>query len=586
MYLSSIRLWNFRKFGGTEIDLENPHLNLSFSKGLNVLIGENDSGKTAIIDAIKMVLKTHSLEWFRIEPEDFHDSSDRFRIEIIFEDLSQHEAKNFTEWLGWEGEGEEAKPFLRLIYDAKRNLETGQVLPTDVRAGVDSEGRILTAEAKEYLKATYLKPLRDAASELIPKRNSRLSQILSGHEAFKGKHDSHSLVDIFAEFNKSITSYFYGQDKDGQPHQDQKGKDLKDAIDQYIKAFYNKGKEAKFDVTEGKLKQILERLELSIKDEINPGLGTLNRLFMASELLHLDKDSWHGVHLGLIEELEAHLHPQAQMQIIEALQKKDTIQLILTTHSPNIGSKVHLHRLILCHKNKVYPMGSEYTHLASKDYSFLEIFLDTTKANLFFAKGIILVEGWSEEILIPLLAKKIGIDLTERGVSVVNVGSTAFLRYAKIYQRKSEGEILDLPVAIVTDSDVDPDKEGVVIGDITTIEKVIRDKKAKYDGGSVKTFVSPHKTLELCLYKSTSTSTLLKTAVEKVHSRIDTVNFENALLQKMKKKSLKKTEIARRIAKALYSDLQKSPDQQKVNIDFADPGIQYLIEAIKYASQN
>ena len=53
MYLSNIKFWNFRKYGNSgEIDLSIPDLNLNLTKGLNVIIGENDSGKTAIIDAI------------------------------------------------------------------------------------------------------------------------------------------------------------------------------------------------------------------------------------------------------------------------------------------------------------------------------------------------------------------------------------------------------------------------------------------------------------------------------------------------------------------------------------------------------
>lgn len=57
MYLSNIKLWNFRKYGSDTFDIDNPNLDLNFTEGLNVLIGENDSGKTAIIDAIKIVLK-------------------------------------------------------------------------------------------------------------------------------------------------------------------------------------------------------------------------------------------------------------------------------------------------------------------------------------------------------------------------------------------------------------------------------------------------------------------------------------------------------------------------------------------------
>jgi len=86
--------------------------------------------------------------------------------------------------------------------------------------------------------------------------------------------------------------------------------------------------------------------------------------------------------------------------------------------------------------------GKEFTALDPDDHRFLECFLDVTKSNLFFARGVIMVEGWAEEILMPPLAKKMkqaGLivrDLTEAGVSVVNVGGTSFLRYSKIFVRK------------------------------------------------------------------------------------------------------------------------------------------------------
>lgn len=55
MYLSILRLWNFRKYAGAD---NKPGLEIHFQKGVNVLIGENDSGKTAIVDAIRYVLRT------------------------------------------------------------------------------------------------------------------------------------------------------------------------------------------------------------------------------------------------------------------------------------------------------------------------------------------------------------------------------------------------------------------------------------------------------------------------------------------------------------------------------------------------
>jgi putative ATP-dependent endonuclease of the OLD family len=592
MYLSNIKLWNFRKFGSDlPFDLEKPNLDLNFTKGLNVLIGENDSGKSAIMDAIKLTLKTHSYDWLKITHDDFYLEESRLRIELKFEDLSDNEAKNFTEWLGWTGEGEEVKPFLRLIYNFNRNLNDFYIQPSEVRAGVDESGYQLTAEAREYLKTTYLKPLRDAKSELIPRKNSRLAQILQGHEAFKGKNEDHLLVEHFRNFNSSVENYFTGKDNNGADLTDEglKGKELKDEIDKFIKAFYSKDKESNFGIVGSALKNILEKLELSIKDEINPGLGTLNRLFMASELLHLQKKDWSGLRLGLIEELEAHLHPQAQMQIIEALQKEENIQLILATHSPNLGSKLKLENLILCTNDYAYPLGPDYTQLEPSDYAFLERFLDATKANLFFAKGVIFVEGWAEEILLPSFTKKLkkqGLitkDLTEAGVSIVNIGSTAFLRYSRIFLRKEEDtQLLDTPISIITDVDIrdyekDANSDEYVKRDTATVIAESEEEKLKIIGNwqkqTVKVFVANNWTLEYALFKSTSLGTKFNKIFKNVHPRIDETKIEEELAKKLIKK-LKKTEIAYQLAQEIESD-------EEIEISEDDESIKYLIDAIK-----
>lgn len=599
MYLSNLKLWNFRKFGdNSPVNLEIPNLDLNFTTGINVLIGENDSGKSAIIDAIKISLKTHSYDWLRLDWDDFYDSSTRLRIELMFDNLSDNEAKNFTEWLGWTGIGENAKPYLRLIYEATRDIENQYIYPTEIRAGVDDTGSQLTAEAREYLKTTYLKPLRDAKSELIPRKNSRLSQILQGHEAFKGKDRDHLLVGLFQEFNEHVSKYFQGTDKDDTKlvGEDLKGKELKGDIDNFIRAFYSKDKESNFGVLGNNLKNILEKLELSIKDELNPGLGTLNRLFMASELLHLQKKNWSGLRLGLIEELEAHLHPQAQMQIIEALQNEKNIQLILTSHSPNLASKLKLENLIICNDNNAFPMGSAYTKLNSNNYKFLEKFLDTTKANLFFAKGVILVEGSSEEILIPSIAKKIGVNLTEKGVSIVNIGNTGFDHYSKIYLRNQE-PYMNIPVAVITDSDVrEYEKNGnkfvkIEEGIIQDKSKVAVDVNNEKSEQSVKYFTAQNWTLEYALFKSTSITTAFQKVCKTIHSRTDwEKDFEKTLAEKLigKNSKLKKTEVAYRLANVLDEDLKKTVQEKPIIIDpdNEDDSINYLIQAIRYATGN
>ena len=191
MHISRIKLWNFRKFGSEDdFDLEKPNLDLPLSKGTNVLVGENDSGKTAIIDAIRFAIGTHSVDWNRITLEDFYNGTERLRIEVYFDGLTEDEGKNFIEWLSWHKDnGENVTTSLRIICDVRRTDD--RIFPYEIRAGADTDGSQISAEAREYIKCTYLRPLRDAEAELIPRRNSRLSRIFQGHSAFKGKDDNH-----------------------------------------------------------------------------------------------------------------------------------------------------------------------------------------------------------------------------------------------------------------------------------------------------------------------------------------------------------------------------------------------------------
>jgi predicted ATP-dependent endonuclease of OLD family len=80
----------------------------------------------------------------------------------------------------------------------------------------------------------------------------------------------------------------------------------------------------------------------------------------------------------------------------------------------------------------------------------LERYLDAIRTNLLFAKGVLLVEGDAEQILIPELVKKIfGITLDELGISLVNIGSTGFENIAVLFH----GERIRKKCAIITDMD-------------------------------------------------------------------------------------------------------------------------------------
>ena len=75
--------------------------------------------------------------------------------------------------------------------------------------------------------------------------------------------------------------------------------------------------------------------------------------------------------------------------------------------------------------------------------------LDVTRATLLFAQGVILVEGISETLLLPALARRIGINLEQRGVSVVAMAGVDFASVVRLFGESK----IQVPVAIVTDAD-------------------------------------------------------------------------------------------------------------------------------------
>ena len=192
MYLAELNIWNFRKYGikGDSFETSKPGVSIPFSKGLNVLIGENDSGKTTIIDAIRYTLNTQSGEWIHFEESDFHSEGGNraqdLKIECIFRGFSDQEAGRFLEWIGTE-EGIDGKHSFVLKVRLTARIK-GDRIATDLRAGADPVGIIMDGDARALLRVTYLKPLRDADAELTPGRRSRFAQILKAHSLFQKRN--------------------------------------------------------------------------------------------------------------------------------------------------------------------------------------------------------------------------------------------------------------------------------------------------------------------------------------------------------------------------------------------------------------
>lgn len=192
MYLSILKVWNFRKYC-TGAD-NTPGLEIHFNEGVNVLIGENDSGKTAIVDAIRYILKTQSGEYIQFDEKDFYQDSDgnrkdEFKIECVFDGLNKQDSGLFWEWLSWNED--KTHYLLRVWLYAKR--KDNVIIPT-FSAGTEGSSERMDSEAREPLKVVYFKPLRDALTDMTHGYKSRLAQILSAHELLKIKRMSKGII--------------------------------------------------------------------------------------------------------------------------------------------------------------------------------------------------------------------------------------------------------------------------------------------------------------------------------------------------------------------------------------------------------
>lgn len=490
MYIAELRIENFRCFGEEERTFILP-----LSAGLTALVGENDTGKTAAIDALRFVLGTRDQEYFRVEDRDFHwpvaakERRAEIRIRCKFDGLTVHDKGALAEYLTYVERGGRTEAVLYVNWTAKDTAGTRgtrRFVSVELRSGEAGDGPPLDAEAHNLLRATYLRPLRDAERALAAGRGSRLSQILQHTEevresgadydaAVNPKPDLDTLSVLgIGDYANALLGSREGIKAARKRLNEDYLKFLSfvgDNLTGHISVSASGDKNAR-------LRQLLEKLELELKDEsseapANRGLGSNNLLFMACELLLLGSDAAEFP-LLLIEEPEAHLHPQRQLRLMQFLQDQadverpdgQKIQIIVTTHSPNLASASRLDNLVMIQDGKAFPLNSGRTMLEQSDYRFLERFLDVTKANLFFARGVVIVEGDGENILLPTLARLIGCDFAEHGVSVVNVGHTGLLRFARIFQRSDPERdgVINVPVACVADLDVMPDCAPVIIG--------------------------------------------------------------------------------------------------------------------------
>lgn len=617
MYISELYVRGFRCFSAAT------PLALKLQPGLNILVGPNDAGKTAIIDAPRHVLWTRGDDFVRLDPGDFYVSASGERstemlIRCSFAGLEADEEARFLEWCTNE------RGLLRLHVCLSASLRKqpggGLTVATQYRAGHNAEGLPVEGELREYLKATYLKPLRDAERELRSGRRSRLSRILGSLPMLAAQSkvapvgEAATLVDVMKRTDDDI------DDNDGVTR-------VEEAVNN---SFLDKLSFAGDKLTatlglgvKGSFEQLLERMELYLNppagrtERVPRGLGYNNLLFMAAELLPLGSHP-EQVPFLLIEEPEAHLHPQHQTLFMQVLEQhaappktgeaRKQVQILLTTHSPQMAAGARLENLTLVVEQSTYSLDKGQTRLEGDDYSFLRRFLEATKANLFFARGLLIVEGDAENLLLPAVARKLGRPLSKHGVAIVNVGHRGLFRYSRILQRLDD-RVLPIPVGLIPDRDIPPDvaKDFVPTGRRTESDysaEALSEHMVKLrsdEGGCVKSFPSKQWTLEYDLANRVQLAEIVHQAVmlakrpagetlEEIKSTAaqQVSNWRNEagasaetvamrIYEPMLKRSVSKAQVAEQMARLI----DELPDNAGT---FRKKLPSYLVEAIDYVT--
>lgn len=540
MYISKVSLVNYRNFANA---------NFLFQKGINTIIGENGSGKTNVFRAIRLLLEDSSLQYaYKLAESDFNRNLGKegwkghwIIISIEFDEINYEEAiqslfihgagiaeKDFVKKASYnlffrpksdirqklaelaEGDNAGLSKLLETI-TIKDNYETfftgkstanfndpevykelvGDFSAVKFPSTIDKSkfGTKIPHQLSisNEVSFTFIQALRDVVSDFNNNRTNPLLSLLKNKSGDIKESDYKPIRDLVKDLNDKIVKL---------DDVENIRKDIKTTIQDAVGQTYSPSSLTIKSSVPDDADKLLQSLKLYIgePDEDHEGgihelsLGGANLIFLTLKLLEFTyrKSNDTFANFLIIEEPEAHIHNHIQKTLFDKLDYGDT-QIIYSTHSTQISEVSNVEKINILAKNRNFAEVYQPSNgLDPENINEIQRYLDAVRTNLLFAKGVILVEGDAEEILIPQMVKKVlGVSLDELGISLINIRSTGFENVAQLFH----DERIRRKCSILTDLDEAICDTTILAGDSDRVKKY----KTKVENSKIKGFERKNK---------------------------------------------------------------------------------------------
>lgn len=451
MKLSRLRVSNYRNLTDIDIPLT----------GSAVLVGENASGKSNLLHALRLVLDPSlSARQRTLTSEDFSESLGAdpmgdgavIEVSVDVEDF-EHDPGLVATLAQALIDGEPMRARLTYRFGPRPGQE-GQHPPAyeaSIHGGDDPDRRI-GGELRTYLHHVHMHALRDAEGDIASWRRSPLRPLLEEISRSTTPEDLAELAESLQAASETAR---------GLPAVSAAASAIETQTAALVGQLHRL--EPTLDLAPADPERTLRSLRLYLdgaaqRSLSSASLGSLNVLYIALLQLELARLIAKGEiehALISIEEPEAHLHPHLQRRMFGSLLAEANAKLstIVSTHSPHIVSVTPPKQLVVLREvdGSTCARAAGQASLSDREWNDLGRYLDATRSELVFARRVLLVEGFAEQVLLPRLAAST-VDLDEHGVSVCAIHGTHFLSYVRFLRE------LGTPYAVITDGDPDAGK--------------------------------------------------------------------------------------------------------------------------------